>query len=211
MRILLTRELGRNDALAARLRDIRHEPVECPLIATEPTGDGPVDVDGYDWVVVTSTVGARELRKRMRGRPSRVAAVGRATAEAFGGAVDLVPDVATQEGLLAELPRPAGRVLVAAAAAARRVLADELGADFVPLYRTHQLRPELPPHDLAVLASGSAARAYAAAGAPASAVSIGPVTSGAARAAGVTIRAEATTPDVEGLVRAVEDACSSRS
>lgn len=211
MRILLTRESGRNGALAARLRDLGHEPVECPLIATEPTGDGPVDVDGYDWVIVTSAVGARELRKRMRGSPLRVAAVGRATAEAFGGAVDLVPDVATQEGLLAELPRPAGRVLVAAAAGARRLLTDELGADFVPLYRTHELRPWLPPHDLAVLASGSAARAYAAAGAPAAAVSIGPVTSGAARAAGVTIHAEATTQDVEGLVRAVEDACSSRS
>ena len=42
--------------------------------------------------------------------------------EALGGA-DLVPAVSTQEGLLAELPRPAGRVLFAAAEGARRLLA----------------------------------------------------------------------------------------
>ena len=210
MRVLLTRERGRNDELARRLRALGHEAVECPLIATRPLGDDPVVVDGYDWVVVTSVVGARELRRRMRGRPSRVAAIGRATAEALGGA-DLVPEISTQEGLLAELPRPAGRVLFAGAAAARRLLVDELDADFVALYRTDELRPELPQHDLAVLASASAARAYAQAGAPAAAVSIGPRTSTAARAAGVTIVAEATTQDVEGLARAFQDACSSRS
>ena len=62
--------------------------------------------------IVTSVNGARELRRRMTGTPAHVAAIGRATAEAFGGA-DLVPAVSTQEGLLAELPRPAGRVLFA--------------------------------------------------------------------------------------------------
>ena len=89
----------------------------------------------------------------------RLAAIGPATAEALGGA-DLVPAVATQEGLLAELPRPAGRVLFAAAEGARTLLPDELGADVVVLYRTRELRPtELPAADLVVLASASAARA----------------------------------------------------
>ena len=60
----------------------------------------------------------------------RVAAIGPATADVLGGA-DLVPSVATQEGLLAELPRPAGRVLFAAAEGARTLLPDELGADVV--------------------------------------------------------------------------------
>ena len=69
-------------------------------------------------MIVTSVNGARELRRRMTGTPERVAAIGRATAEAFGGA-DLVPAVSTQEGLLAELPRPAGRVLFAGAEGAR--------------------------------------------------------------------------------------------
>ena len=111
-----------------------------PLIAIEPLGDGPIDVSGYDWVVVTSANGARELRRRMRGAPRRVAAIGRATAEALGGA-DLVPRVSTQEGLLAELPRPAGRVLFAAAEGARRLLPDTLEADVIALYRTVLLAP----------------------------------------------------------------------
>ena len=112
--------------------------------------------------------------------------------------------MATQEGLLAELPRPAGRVLVAAAEGARRLLVDELGAEFVPLYRTVELRPpELPRGDLAVLASGSAARALAALGLGVRAVSIGPQTTAAAEAAGVRVVAEAETHDVEGIVRAV--------
>ena len=59
----------------------------------------------------------------MRGRPRHVAAIGRATAEALGGA-DLVPAVSTQEGLLEALPRPAGRVLFAGAEDARPLLAE---------------------------------------------------------------------------------------
>ena len=210
MRILLTRQRGANDAVAERLRSLGYDPVECPLIETVALGDEPVDVDGYDWLVVTSATGARELRRRARGRARRVAAIGPATADALGRA-DLVPKVSTQEGLLAELPRPAGRVLFAGAEGARRLLVEELGADFVPLYRTCELRPDLPEHDLVVLASASAARAYAAAGAPAPAVVLGPPTHDAARDAGVRIAAEAKTQDVDGVVTAVNEACSSRS
>jgi uroporphyrinogen-III synthase len=204
VRILLTGT--RAEPLLARLEALGHEVLHEPLVRTEPVGDGPVDVSGYDWVVVTSVTGARELRQRMRGRPARVAAIGAATAEAMGGA-DLVPRVSSQEGLLAELPRPAGRVLFAGAEGARRLLVDALGADFVPLYRTHELRPALPEADLAVLQSASAARALGAIGATIPAVSIGPQTTRAAEAAGVRIVAEARSHDVEGLV----EACSSLS
>lgn len=204
MRVAVTSSLP--DALAERLRALGHDVAVCPLIAIEPLGDGPVDVEGYDWVVVTSVHGARELRRRLRGAPRRVAAIGAATAEAFGGA-DLVPAVSTQEGLLAELPRPAGRVLFAGAEGARQLLAAELGADVVPLYRTRELRPErFPEADLVVLASASAARAYAALGLGVPAVSIGPETTRAAREAGIAVAAEATTHDLEGLVAAVEAA-----
>ena len=118
----------RAEELAARLEALGHEPVVVPLVAVEPLGDDPIELDGYDWVIVTSVTGARELCRRGRGGAARVAAIGRATAEAWGGAVDLVPAVSTQEGLLAELPRPAGRVLFAGAEGARRLLVDELGA-----------------------------------------------------------------------------------
>ena len=193
--------MQRADELAARLPG--HEVVHVPLIETEPLDDARVDVAGYDWVVVTSVTGARELRRRMRGRPTSVAAIGSATAEAMGGA-DLVPTVSTQEGLLAELPRPAGRVLFAGAEDARRLLVDELGADFVALYRTKRLTPsDFPPGDVVVLASASAAEAYGALGLDVPAVSIGPQTSAAARAVGVRIVGEARTHDVDGLVEAL--------
>ena len=138
MRILLTRPEGRNEKLAERLREAGHAVVCEPLIALEPLSDDPVELDGYDWVLVTSAMGAKELRRRGRGRPKRIAAIGPATAEALGEA-DLVPRVSTQEGLLAELPRPAGRVLFAGAEAARRMLVDEHGADLVAIYRTREL------------------------------------------------------------------------
>jgi uroporphyrinogen-III synthase len=206
MRIALTRPEGQNEELAARLRDLGHDVVLCPLIAIEPLGDEAIDLAGYDWLIVTSVNAVRELRRRGRGRASRVAAIGPATAAAMGGA-DLVPEVATQEGLLAALPRPAGRVLFAGAERARRLLVDELGADFVPLYRTRELRPDRPPDaELTVLASPSAARAYSALGLAGPAVSIGPETSAAAREGGVRVVEEASPHDLDGLVAAVQRA-----
>jgi uroporphyrinogen-III synthase len=183
-------------------------------VEIEPLGDEPIDVTGYDWVIVTSVNGARELRRRLHGTPRRVAAIGAATAAAFGGA-DIVPAVSTQEGLLDELPRPAGRVLFAGAEGARRLLVDELEADFVPLYRTRELVPQEPPAgDLVVLASASAARAFGRTGSAIPAVSIGPETTAAARAAGVEVVAEAETHDLDGVLAAIRltsARCSSRS
>jgi len=212
MKIVVTRPRGQEQELARGLEELGHEVVVCPLVEVEPLGDGPVDVSGYDWVIVTSVNGARELRRRMTGTPSRVAAIGPATAEVFGGA-DLVPAVSTQEGLLAELPRPAGRVLFAGAEGARRLLVDELGADFVPLYRVRELTPITAPEgDLVVLASASAARAFARLGSAIPAVSIGPLTTAAAREAGLEVVREAETHDVAGLLAAVTSrACSSAS
>ena len=203
MRVLLTRPEGRNEELAERLRAAGHEVEIEPLIAIEPRGDDSVELDGYDWLVVTSVTAARELRRRAQGRPRQVAAIGRATAAALGGAA-LGPAVSTQEGLLAELPRPAGRVLFAAAEGARRLLPDAVGADFVPLYRTRELAPPtLPAADVVVLASASAARAYGRLGAGLPAVSIGPETTAAAQRAGVNVVCEAGTHDLDGLVEAL--------
>jgi uroporphyrinogen-III synthase len=172
-----------------------------PLVEIEVVETGPVDLDGYDWLVLTSATGARELRRRARGRAGRVAAVGRATAEAWGE-VDLVPAVATQEGLLAELPRPAGRVLFAGAEGARPLLADELAADVVVLYRTRPVTADVDG-DLAVVASPSAARSLASVNPALPVVSIGPETTTTARSLGLQVAAEAVTPDTEGLVAAV--------
>jgi uroporphyrinogen III methyltransferase / synthase len=210
VRVLVTRPAGQADELLERLALRGHDAVHCPLIEVEPLGDDPIDVTGYDWVVVTSPNGARELVRRAAGRLPRVAAIGAATAAAMGGA-DLVPRVSTQEGLLAELPRPAGRVLVAAAEAARRLLVDELGADFVALYRTRELtRDAVPAADLVLLASPSAARALAGTGSRSPVVTIGPETTRAAADAGLDVLAEAETHDLDGLVAAVEAVAASR-
>lgn len=205
-RVVVTRPHGRERELLEALRGDGHEVSHVPLVAIETVGDGPVDVGAYDWVVLTSAIGARELRRRMRGIPKRVAAIGPATAHAFGGA-DVVASPSTQEGLLAAMPAAPGRVLFAGAEGARRLLPDALGAAVVVLYRTVPLVPETWPEcDLVVVASRSAASAYAALGRPAPVVSIGPETTRAARDAGLTVLAEATTTDVAGLVVAVRRA-----
>ncbi|MFN2470865.1 MAG: uroporphyrinogen-III synthase [Gaiellaceae bacterium] len=206
-RLVLTRPAGQDAELARRLEALGHETVSCPLIAVELLGDGPVDGNGYDWLVVTSRNGAAELARRLRGRPARIAAIGPGTAaelESRGLPVDLVPRVSTQEGLVAELPQPPGRVLFAGAEEARTYLADVLAADVIPLYRTRALEPAEPPAgDLVVLASASAARSLGALPVDLPAVTIGPQTTRAAREAGIRVLAEAETHDLEGLVDAV--------
>jgi uroporphyrinogen III methyltransferase/synthase len=174
------------------------------LIRVEPVGDEPIDPSPYDWVVVTSPNGARELARRLVGTPRKLAAVGPGTAEALaesGLHVDLVPRVSTQEGLLDELP--SGRILLAAAERARRVLVEERGADFLALYRTVELRPPAPDGDVALLASASAARAFAATGARMPVVAIGPQTAAEAVEHGLEVAAVAHTHDLDGLVEAV--------
>ena len=205
MKIVVTRSAAKAEPLAARLTALGHEVVRCPLIRIEPLGDEPVDPDGYDWVVVTSPNGAAELARRLTGTPAHIAAIGHGTAAALrdhGLEADLVPSIATQEGLLAELPP--GRVLLAAAEGARRLLVDERNADFVALYRTIELRPAAPPDgDVALLASASAARAFAATGARMPVVAIGPQTAAAARDLGLEVAAVAESHDVEGLLDVV--------
>jgi uroporphyrinogen-III synthase len=205
MKAVVTRPRAQAGPLVARLEAAGVEVVECPLIEIERTSDDPVDAAVYDWLVVTSPNGAAEIARRGVNLP-RVAAVGAGTAETLrehGIDPAFVPRDSSQEGLIAEFPGRGTRVLFAAAEGARRKAIDALGADFVPLYRTRLLTPEPPDGDVVVLASGSAARAYAGIGGSAPAVSIGPETTRVARAAGLDVVAEAATHDLEGLVAAV--------
>jgi uroporphyrinogen-III synthase len=207
VRIVVTRPAGQERGLVEHLSALGHEVVHVPLVEIESLGDDPIDLSGYDWLVLTSVNGARELRRRMVGAPHRVAAIGRATADAFGGA-NLIASVSTQEGLLAELPSDPGRVVFAAAEGARSLLPDTLDADVVALYRTRQLTPPAFEADIVVIASPSAARALAASSPGLAVVSIGPETTSAARGLGLDVVAEAETHDLEGLVAAVSRAAS---
>src|ERR1700675_912633 len=138
MRVIVTRPRMQAERLLSALRAEGFEPVACPVIETEAIDDGPIDVSGYDWVIVTSANGAAELAARHRGELPRVAAVGEVTAAALaahGIAVDLIPSLASQEGLLAELPRPVGRALFVGAERARPPLVDEPSAHLRALSR----------------------------------------------------------------------------
>jgi uroporphyrinogen-III synthase len=195
VRVLVTRE-----ELVGPVESLGHDAVLCELIRIEPLGDDPVDARSYDWLVVTSRNGAHELGRRGV-TANRIAAIGSATAEALrehGLRVDLVAATHTQEGLRDELPD--GTALLAAAEGARR---DVLDADFLPLYRTVELRPAVPEVDLALLMSGSAARALAGTGARVPVVAIGPRTASEARAAGLAVAAVAADHDLDGLVEAL--------
>jgi uroporphyrinogen-III synthase len=198
MRVLVTRE-----ELVARVASLGHDALFCELIRIEPLGDDRVDARAYDWLVVTSPNGALELARRGVDA-NRIAAIGPATAEALrshGLRVDLVAATHTQEGLRDELPE--GTALLAAAEGARR---DVLDADFLPLYRTIELQPDVPDADVALLMSGSAARALAASGARMPVVAIGPQTAAEARTAGLEVAALAATHDLDGLVEALRSA-----
>jgi uroporphyrinogen III methyltransferase/synthase len=209
VRVVVT---GTDPRLGERLRAEGFEVVDCPLVAIEPLDGPPLRPDGYDWVVLTSRNAVDELFRRLEGQLPRVAVIGPGTAEALrarGVEPAVVARRSTQEGLAAEIPRPAGRVLFAGAEDARGVLVQELDADFLPLYRTVELRPvNVPEGDLATLGSASAARALAATGATLPCASIGPITSAEAERRGLTVAAEADTHDLDGLVRAVKLAAS---
>jgi uroporphyrinogen-III synthase len=206
VKVIVTRPRDQAGPLVARLEELGHEVVECPLIEIEPFEE-PVEVEGYEWVIVTSPNGARELARRARGALPKVAAVGPGTAETLrelGIEPAFVPRVSSQDGLLAEFARPAGRIMFAAAEGSRRRAIEALQADFVPLYRTRLLSPEQPPEgDVVVLASGSAARSFAVLGADIPAVTIGPQTTKVAQGLGLRVAAEAETHDLDGLVGAV--------
>jgi uroporphyrinogen III methyltransferase/synthase len=159
----------------------------------------------------------------------KVVAVGTATAEAMlahGIAVDLVPARFVAEGVLEALAERddvrGARVLYPAAEGAREVLPAglaRLGAtvDVVHVYRSvpdedgaRTLRATIERDDaeLVTFTSASAVQGYVAAvgeelARRLPAASIGPVTSDAARAAGIEVVAEATTPSIASLVEAV--------
>ncbi len=154
MKVVLTGTESFSQPLAEALAAEGFEVETCPLVAIEPLGGPLLRPAEYDWLLLTSRNGVDALFERLEGPLPRVAVVGPGTAAALrerGIEPHLVASISTQEGLAAELPRPSGRVLFAGAEDARDVLVRELGADFVPVYRTVEVRPgRFPDGDLAV-------------------------------------------------------------
>ncbi len=154
-----------------------------------------------------------------------VAAIGPGTARALakcGISADVVPERFVAESLvesLAEVDVTSKRVLVARAAEARDVVPEHLSdrganVDVVALYETVREQPSPEAIDAAQSAdyvtftSSSTVRNLTEAlgdrfPANARIVSIGPVTSEAARDAGLEVHAEATRHDIDGLINAL--------
>jgi uroporphyrinogen III methyltransferase/synthase len=205
-------------------------------VDTGPGTGGP-DADGVDAAPATRGPDARgvDTAPGAGGLDARalagatVAAVGPGTARALrrhGIAADVVPERFVAEALveaLAGVEVKGRRVLVARPAEARDVLPDALrerGAevDVVALYETVREQPDEAAVEAAQSAdyvtftsSSTVTNLTAALGdrfpAAARIVSIGPVTSDTARAAGLTVDVEAEQHDIDGLVQALlEDA-----
>ncbi|MCU1488858.1 MAG: uroporphyrinogen-III synthase/uroporphyrinogen-III C-methyltransferase [Acidimicrobiaceae bacterium] len=185
------------------------------------------------WVVLTSANAVErlffELHDARALGATRVAAIGRATATALarhGVVADLVPDDERSEGLLSVFPRPgAGErrgVLLARAAEGRAVLPDGLAeqgwqVEVVEAYRT--VTAPASDESLAALdaveaeaitfASASALIGFLAIAGrdrvPAVVATLGPVTSAAARAAGLEVAVEAAGASAEELARSLAD------
>ena len=227
-RVLVTRE--RPGELAAMLEALGADVVHVPLIRVVDTEDGELErqlgrLADFDWVVVTSVAGAERVADAVAVAPEvRVAAVGTATAatlrERAGRDVDLVPErqhaAALLDALADAAPAPQ-RFLIAQADRAADTLATGLrraGHDVVTVtaYRTELLRPPadiVERADALLLASGSAAVAWAAAvgtATPPIVVSIGPTTTAVAEESGLKITATATDHSLGGLVTELQSA-----
>jgi uroporphyrinogen III methyltransferase/synthase len=159
-----------------------------------------------------------------------VAAIGPGTARALakhGVTADVVPERFVAEGLieaLADVEVEGTRVLVARAAEARDVLPQHLAergaaVDVVALYETVREQPSADAVEAAQAAdyvtftsSSTVTNLIEALGesfpADARVVSIGPVTSETARAAGLRVDVEAERHDIDGLLQALLDDAS---
>jgi uroporphyrinogen-III synthase/uroporphyrinogen III methyltransferase/synthase len=243
-RVLVTRAARQSAKLGDGLYVLGATVVEVPLLEiVPPESYAPLDdalqhLDRYDWLILTSSNTLQAISARCarigvnpaKAEGLKVAAVGRATAEAArhcGFHVAVVPEAQVAEGLVSALGERARgkRVLWPRAAAARDVIPDalrEAGAevDVVDAYRN--VLPEAAPEQLRlVLAEGIDAATFSSsssathlaeaarqagigwpfAGVPA--VSIGPITSRTLRDLGWEPAAEANPHDIPGLIAAL--------
>jgi uroporphyrinogen-III synthase len=242
-RVLVTRAAHQAGKLSDGLRALGAEPVEVPVIEIQPPEsfdalDGALrNLGSYDWLILTSANTVHVLAERAAAfgivfaeKSPRVAAVGKATAEAArqaGFNVALTPEVYVAEGLVASLADQVSgkRVLLARAAVARDVIPDALRAasahvDVVDAYQnaiptgaTERLRKALSEGiDAATFTSSSSAThlsevarsagiLFPFAGVPA--ISIGPITSATLCDLHWPPAVEAGTHDIPGLIAVV--------
>ncbi|MEZ5295144.1 MAG: uroporphyrinogen-III synthase [Ilumatobacteraceae bacterium] len=213
------------------------EVVHVPLIETTDPVDGGAALraelaraDEYDWVIVTSPVGAERALPAIGGADVRLATVGTKTAEVaeaiVGRPVDVVPARQLAAALVEAMPTPTGpeRVLLAVADRADPATAAALGA---------RLRRDLggrvshpaPTSDGRRTSGGAGCRPGRVRerfgrnvvgrrdrhGDTPHVVSIGPSTTAAAEARGLRVTTTATDHSIDGLVAAIVQTATSAS
>lgn len=225
-RIVVTRPRHQQAELTEVLTSVGAEVVSMPLIdiVEVPSGISTLrtqlaDAENIAWVVVSSPNGARlvaALHEEGCALPA-VAAIGEATADAIGHAVDFVSRRANAASLVEEFPTGDGNVVVVQGERADSTLVDGLarkGWTVVrcDVYRTIDTEPtddELARArgaDAVVFASGSAATNWARLVGPAFdgvIVVIGPVTRAAAEEVGLVVGAMADEASIAGIVGAL--------
>jgi uroporphyrinogen III methyltransferase/synthase len=231
-RVIVTRARTQASGLARELAALGADVVEVPVIEIDEPTDGGVplvraatEVHTYDWVVFTSSNAVERFVQHLRDArafgAAQIAVVGSGTAEAlarFHIAADLVPERFVGEALVDAFPNGSGRVLLPQAADARPTVRDGLrekgwDVDVVEAYRMVQGRPSdaalaaARDADAITFTSASTVSNYIdVAGldaVPATVVSIGPITTRAAKEAGVEVTAEADPSTIEGLIDAL--------
>ncbi len=241
--IVVTRSREQASELSRRLQTLGANVIEIPTIAIvpphsyEPMDAALRELDRFDWLIVTSANTARVIAERRAALQltlpyqPRTVAVGPATAaalERIGLRVDLVPEPAVAESIIAALAHQVNgkRVLLARAEVARDILPEALAkagalVTIVEAYRTvlaagsHKLvaeafAPETPIDALTFTSSSTVINLFALMQlegvdwpSAARAFSIGPITSATLRERGIEPHLEATEHDIEGLVAAV--------
>ena len=224
--VVLTRPLQQSIQLERELIALGAHVVQMPLIAIglpldkgEALNTSLVNLQQYDWLVVTSANGAAQVAgalSQMSVRP-KLAAVGKATADALGVQVDFIPTIARGDELVAQFPQGSGRMLLAQAQDVDGAVADGLRArgyvvDAVAAYSTEAVTPSNDDMELAqradavVFYSGSAVRSWCAAfGAtsPKAVIAIGKPTEAVAHASALRNVAVASEPTTDAVVAAL--------
>ncbi|HEY0520204.1 MAG TPA: uroporphyrinogen-III synthase [Ilumatobacteraceae bacterium] len=218
--VIVTRSADHADEMREIVESFGATAVIVPLIefVDEPGAAAQLsslDLEAFDWVVVTSPNGAQRVSPLISAESSRprIAAVGASTAAVLARC-DLVAETQSAKGLLERFPNGPGRVLVVQAVDAEPTMADGLGklgwdVEVISPYRTVTATPsagvrsKVAGADAVLFASGSAARAWVkifGKNAPPIMVAIGEQTAAAAERAGLKISVISADHSVHGML-----------
>jgi uroporphyrinogen III methyltransferase/synthase len=208
------------------------EPVLVPAIRILPPDDWTaIDraverLQAFEWIVFTSVNGVDHFLSRLPDAArlaGKVGAIGPGTKQSLvarGIEVAWMPRSFTSAALGEQLPGPPAKVLLVRADIATAELEDTLRArgfelERVDAYRTEaingeEIRAVVDRVDAVALTSASIARSFGQAagrygGTPPAICSIGPATSQACRAEGLSVDVEAREHTIAGLVRAMSE------